>query len=146
MVLDTFDGYPIEDEGRIRNTRVRDHFLTRIFMLSDLDNVLKNPSLTALTRFHAQNKLALMAYSQATVKTLGNIAANRNNLSISEMITLYRRSLIEGTKNPARYTSHIDVLHHAMGYFSDKFSPDEKSFSMNYLASLNQGCSSHGRD
>ncbi|HWQ63443.1 MAG TPA: DUF523 and DUF1722 domain-containing protein [Methanospirillum sp.] len=139
MVLDTFAGYPIEDEGRIRNTRVRDHFLTRIFMLSDLDNVLKNPSLTGLTRFHAQNKLALMAYSQATVKTLGNVAANRNNLSISEMIALYRRSLIEGTKNPARYTSHINVLHHAMGYFSDELSPDEKTFFLNSVEDYRNG-------
>lgn len=139
MVLDQFAGYPIEDEGRMRNSRVRDHFLTRIFMLADLDTILGNPSQKALTRFHAQNKLALMAYSQTTLKTLGNITANRDNLPIHEIITLYRRSLIEGIKLPARYTSHINVLHHAMGFFSAYLSPDEKAFFLESVEDYRNG-------
>ena len=139
MILDQFAGYPIEDEGRIRNNRVRDHFLTRIFMLADLDNILRNPSFKALTRFHAQNKLTLMAYSQTTLKTLGNIIANRNNLQIHELMALYRLSLIEGTKIPARYTSHINVLHHAMGYFSAVLSPDEKAFFLDSIEDYRNG-------
>ena len=139
MVLDQFAGYPIEDEGRIRNSRVRDHFLTRIFMLADLDAIQGNPSFKALTRFHTQNKLALMAYSQTTLKTLGNIAANRDNLPINEIIASYRRSLIEGTKLPARYTSHINVLHHAMGFFSPELSPDERVFFLDSVEDYRNG-------
>jgi uncharacterized protein YbgA (DUF1722 family)/uncharacterized protein YbbK (DUF523 family) len=139
MVLNRFTGYPIEDEGRIRNSRVRDHFLTRIFMLADMDIVLSNPSLKALIRFHAQNKLALLAYSQATLKTLGNIAANRINLPIHEVIALYYHSLLEGTKLPARYTSHINALHHAMGYFSADLSPDEKTFFLDSVEDYRNG-------
>jgi uncharacterized protein YbgA (DUF1722 family) len=139
MILDQFAGYPIEDEGRIRNNRVRDHFLTRIFMLADMDTIVGNPSLNPLIRFHSQNKLALMAYGQTTLKNLGNIAANRNNLPIHEVIALYKRILIEGTKLPARFTSHINVLHHAMGYFSADLSPDEKAFFLDSVEDYRNG-------
>ncbi|HWQ68161.1 MAG TPA: DUF523 and DUF1722 domain-containing protein [Methanospirillum sp.] len=139
MVLDQFDGYPIEDEGRIRNSRVRDHFLTRIFMLADLDPILGNPSYQALTRFHAQNKLALLAYGQKTLKSLGNIVANRDNLTISDLTSLYRRTLLEGIKRPARYTSHINVLHHALGYFSEDLMPEEKAFFLDCVDNYRDG-------
>jgi len=139
MVLDQFAGYPIEDEGRIRNSRVRDHFLTRIFMLADLDTIHVNPSLKALTRFHAQNKLLLMAYGQTTLKTLGNIVANRDNLPIQEIVSSYRHCLIEQTRSPARYTSHINVLHHAMGFFSSNLSSDEKAFFLNSVEEYRNG-------
>jgi uncharacterized protein YbgA (DUF1722 family) len=108
-------------------------------MLADLDKVLENPSLKALTRFHTQNKLALMAYSQKTLKTLGNLSANRDNLPIQEIVSQYRQILIEGTKIPARYTSHINVLHHAMGYFSDDLSPNEKSFFLECVEDYRNG-------
>lgn len=139
MVLDRYAGYPVEDEGRIRNYRIRDHFLTRIFMLADLDRVVAAPSVPALTRFHAGHKLILMAYSQGVLKRLGGIAANREGLPVSELISLYSRTLIQGTERPARYTSHVNVLLHAFGYFSDELSPGEKEFFLRMVEEYRRG-------
>jgi hypothetical protein len=35
-VLERFQGFPVEDEGRIRNFKIREHFLTRIFTFARL--------------------------------------------------------------------------------------------------------------
>jgi len=73
MVLNKYPGYPIEDEGRLRNTRIREHFLTRIFMLADLKQVSESPSIKKLSRFHTENKLMFMArVSPITLKRVGD--------------------------------------------------------------------------
>lgn len=139
MVMDTFPGYPIEDEGRIRNFRIRDHFLTRVFMLADLDQILAAPSIAALSRFHAHHKLSLMAYSQKTLKALGNLVANRERLSPPALVSQYREVLITGTKKPAPFSSHINVLLHALGYLSGDLQAEEKAFFLDMIEQYRAG-------
>ncbi|MDD1752741.1 MAG: YbgA family protein [Methanotrichaceae archaeon] len=56
------------------------------------------------------------------------MAANCENLAFPEQVLLYGRHLAEALKKPAKYTSKANVLMHSLGYFSDKLSPEEKSY------------------
>lgn len=138
-ILETFPDYPIEDEGRLRNQRIREHFLTRIFMLADFREVLSAGTIAALARFHSENKLLLMAYSQSRLKELGQIIGNADRKISGAVIKEYHRALLAATRLPPRYTSHINVLLHSFGYISDNLNPDEKAFFLDRIEAYREG-------
>jgi len=138
-ILEAFPDYPAEDEGRIRNLRIREHFLTRVFMLADFRQVESAGTMAALVRFHSENKLLLMAYSQAGLKTLGRIVANAQHNPPDTVIQEYRRALLKATRLPPRYTSHINVLLHSFGYISDHLSSEEKRFFLGQVEAYRLG-------
>ena len=63
-VLKRFSELPIEDELRLRNARIRDHFLAAIFTLAAFREVEETADREALARFHAACKLHLLACHQ----------------------------------------------------------------------------------
>lgn len=123
----------IEDEGRLRNINIREHFLTKLYALANLRDVQSRGSLAELIQFHTANKLLLMSYSQRESKVLGNIVANHEKLDLAEQFRLYRVHLAEALKGPTKFTSKINVLMHSLGYFSDGLTQQEKA---HFLQSL----------
>ncbi len=55
-VLDRFGYLAIEDEARLNDFRIREHFLTRIFLSADFRAVAATRDIAELTRFHGRNK------------------------------------------------------------------------------------------
>src|ERR1700685_4111332 len=75
-VLHKFSNLAVEDEGRLKNLSIREHFLTRIFALARLRKLRQSGSMHSLERFHSLNKLLLMAYNQTKLGELEKIVAN----------------------------------------------------------------------
>ena len=61
-VLKRFSGLAIEDEGRLTNFRIREHFLTKIFLFAKFRKVKKSHSVSTLVKFHTHNKFLYMCY------------------------------------------------------------------------------------
>jgi uncharacterized protein YbgA (DUF1722 family)/uncharacterized protein YbbK (DUF523 family) len=141
-VRERFPLLPLEDEGRLRNVRIRDHFLTRIFTLSDFNRAVASGSLGRLIRFHTQNKFLLMAYHQRLQREMGGIIARAGDRSLDDTVADYREHLLSALAKAPRYTANINVLMHAMGHFSDHLSHDEKSFFLDSLEQYRQGTAS----
>ncbi|SHK78859.1 Uncharacterized conserved protein YbgA, DUF1722 family [Clostridium cavendishii DSM 21758] len=127
-LCDSFSSLPIEDEGRINNFLIREHFLTRIFTLAEFKTVYSTNKISSLLEFHAKNKLLFMAYNQTGLKKLGNIAANRLSLNIDEVFKEYYKELCNQFLKLPRYTSVINVFNHALGYFDKELNSKEKNF------------------
>ncbi|MBN2734509.1 MAG: DUF1722 domain-containing protein [Methanomicrobiaceae archaeon] len=132
-VLSKYKNYPVEDEGRIKNQRIREHFLTRIFMLADLRKTISEGDITDLTDYHHKNKMLISAYSQKYQKILGNIAANREKRDFDEIVSDYKENLLYATKNPPLYTSNINAMMHALGQMPKDLTSDEKHFFLDNL-------------
>ena len=132
-VLEKFGHVAIEDEGRVRNFRIREHFLTWLFTLARFREVKKNPAMKHLVRFQSNHKLLLMAYSQKALKTLGRIVANHDKKPLDELIRLYEDNLCQAFSRAPRYTSSINVLMHALGYVSRELKSGEKAFFLESL-------------
>ncbi len=66
-IAEKFNNYPIEEEDRLRNKKIRDHFLTQIFLFSDYRNSFKKNDLKS---FNQRNKLLLEFYNQELSKKL----------------------------------------------------------------------------
>ena len=134
-VLERFPGLPTEDEGRLNNFRIREHFLTGIFTLAAFRNIKASRRMRDLVSFQADNKLLLMAYNQTELRALGRIVANPGRKPEEMVFAEYEAHLKKALSKPSRFTSDINVLMHALGYFSKELSHEEKAF---FLDSLEQ--------
>lgn len=132
-VLERFPHLAVEDEGRLTNWRIREHFLLKLFTLADFRCVKASGKMAELVRFHTRNKLLLMAYSQVQLKAMGAIVANPQRHPIDQVIAAYEQHLGEALTNLPRRNSAINVLTHALGYFSKGLTSREKAFFLETL-------------
>lgn len=132
-VLERFSHLAVEDEGRLSNFRIREHFLTQIYTFASFRKIKAENTIGALVRFHSQNKLVFMAYNQKEMRELGRIVANGNKRGMAEVMGDYETHLHQAFKNAPRYGSNINVLMHGLGYFSDSLSHEEKAFFLDSL-------------
>ena len=138
-VLDRFPHLGVESEGRLKNFRIRERFLTRLYAMARFREMEKGGSMRDLVAFHTRNKLLLMAYNQKELKEMGRIVANTEKRPAAEVICDYGEHLSRALAKSPRYTSNINVLMHAMGYFSDRISSGEKSYFLDTLDRYRQG-------
>jgi uncharacterized protein YbgA (DUF1722 family)/uncharacterized protein YbbK (DUF523 family) len=127
-VLEMFPGLAIEDEGRLRSLKIREHFLTKLFTLASFREVKKSQRISDLTQFHADCKFLLMSHSQKELRILGNLAANRDEKDIKQILAEYEAHLHESMTAPSKRSSNINVFTHILGYFSKQLSANEKKF------------------
>lgn len=128
-----FAFYPIEDEGRLKNFGIREYFLTKLFIFTKFRLLKANPEMGALVDFHTKNKFLLMAYSQKELKKLGQIVANHEKKPANEVFDLYQAHFFNAFMKPARPAASINVLTHALGYFSKDLKPEEKKYFLETL-------------
>lgn len=138
-VLEKFPHAAIETEGRLRNFIIREHWLIQLFSLSDFNEVSKSGDMHELVQFQTRNKLLFMAYNQNLMREMGRIVANIEKKSFQEIIANYREKFRELISKPPKYTSHINVLMHALGYFKKKLSHEEKSYFLDELEKFRTG-------
>ncbi|MCH4890433.1 DUF523 and DUF1722 domain-containing protein [Acidaminobacter sp. JC074] len=124
---------PIEDEGRLSNYSIRDHFLTSIFTLSRYDDVKEKETMKDLIDFHRNHKYLLMAYHQKYQKDLGKIVANQAHCPISDVIKTYEGLLKKALIHPLKRGTNINMLMHLFGYFKKELSSQEKAFFLEML-------------
>jgi len=132
-VLEKFPGAAVEDEGRLRNPGIREHYLTRIYTLARWRDAKKKNSMKALVDFQSDNKFILMSYNQREMKELGRIVANKDGRTLGETIPLYEAHLQKALAKTPRRTSNINVLMHGLGYFSDELTRKEKNHFLDLL-------------
>tara|TARA_B100000614_G_scaffold215927_1_gene200513 strand:- start:561 stop:1505 length:945 start_codon:yes stop_codon:yes gene_type:complete len=123
-VIEDFPNHPREDEKRLNNPYLREHFFTSIFTLADFRSV-KN--MKSLYDYHAKHKYLFMSYNQIQMRKMGKIAANEDKHGIEIVIKNYYNSLLTLLSKRARYTSNINIQMHVMGYFKKFISNKEKS-------------------
>jgi len=135
QVLSMFPNTAIEDEKRLNNLRIREHFLTKLFALASFRKAADDGSTRGLVEYQASNKFLLMAYNQTRMRSMGRIVANKDGLPHDELVESYRDELTTALARPPRPASNINVLMHALGYFSDNLSAVEKAQFLDTLES-----------
>jgi uncharacterized protein YbgA (DUF1722 family)/uncharacterized protein YbbK (DUF523 family) len=138
-VLERFSHLAIEDEGRLRNSNIKSHFLTKLYTLAYFREVKKLESSKAIVKFHSENKLLLKTYNEKEMRVLGRIVANRDQYNIGSLINIYEEHLLEALKRAPRCGSQINVLMNSMGYFSKSLSGEEKQFFLKSLDDYKSG-------
>ncbi len=119
----------IEDDGRLLNWEIRDHFLTMVFVHNQFRKVkVSNQKAKALVDFHSTNKYLFMAYNQSALQRLGRIIANHEKKPIDEVIEKYEKGLEDIYHASLKPGKNVNTLLHLFGYFKTLLSAEEKSF------------------
>jgi uncharacterized protein YbgA (DUF1722 family)/uncharacterized protein YbbK (DUF523 family) len=129
-VLEQFGSLGIEEEGRLSNFSIREHFLTKIFTYAAFREI-KNQSalqINPLINFHSKNKYLFMAYNQSALKEMGRIVASHKKLPIEGIYQSYEVQLHRLFARKPRDQSNINVCQHIAGYFKQELSDKEKQF------------------
>ena len=129
---------PLEDEGRLRNYDIRDHFLTRIYTIARFQTIKDGLSLGELVKFHSEHKYLLMAYHQTKLKELGSIVANHGKHNKSKVFMDYEENLKMALARPMKKGKNTNMILHMFGYVSDFLSADEKAYFLDQLGLYNQ--------
>jgi uncharacterized protein YbbK (DUF523 family)/uncharacterized protein YbgA (DUF1722 family) len=125
-VLRIVPNLAIEDEGRLRNLRIREHFLTKLYTLAAFRQAKAAGSLQHLKNFHYANKLLLMAHCQQEARAMEKLFP-KNDPDINRLMTEYVAHLSRILSRPPRCTGNIYVMKQAMERFVD-LSQKEKDF------------------
>ena len=133
-VIDRFPNAAIEDEGRLRNYVIREHYLTKLFARARFRAVAASASIRDLMDFHAHNKLLMMAYNQTRMRELGRLVANHKTMPRPQLLEAYGNGLGQVMARAPRYTSNINAMMHVSGYFSKQLNREEKAFFQRELA------------
>ncbi|WLR52804.1 DUF523 and DUF1722 domain-containing protein [Bacillus tianshenii] len=132
-VANYFPEKAIEEEGRLRNFTIREHFFIKLFTLAEFREIKEAPTIQKIIAFHSKHKYLFMAYNQTKLKELGRITANHKQFQIEEVAKAYEEGLYQLFKRAARYTSNINVCEHIMGYFSKSLRIEEKAYFLEML-------------
>lgn len=133
-MMERFPLHPFENEGRLLNASLRDHFLISIFTQSAFRAVKITATPESLVNFHAQNKYLFMALSPSLLKDLGQIVANHKRENPATVYQLYEGKLMRLLASPLSISRNINTLQHVFGYFKKGLNPSEKTYFLEQLA------------
>lgn len=135
-LMQRYPWLPIEEEGRLNDTRLRDNFLERVYALHRW-HAIKEPdiNLQGLIEFHAAYKFMLMARDQVAYRELGQWVANTTIETLPLRRQAYLENFMLAMKKSATPGQNINVLMHIMGYFKKFLSMDDKQELLNHFDS-----------
>ena len=127
-VKEEYPYLPIEEEGRLTNYTIREHFLTKLYTFFEFQKVKESNAMKELVKFHSDNKYLLMAYNQNELRILGQIVANHDKKEFNVLIEDYCKHLGLALAELPKRSNFINSFMHIFGYISDSLSKNEKEF------------------
>jgi uncharacterized protein YbgA (DUF1722 family)/uncharacterized protein YbbK (DUF523 family) len=124
----------IENEGRLKNFKLRENFLIKIFMLADLRNVIESGKIKELIDFHSNNKYLIMSYNQDGLNKLGRIIAAYKKGNFEETAASYREQLVKTLNVIPDTGKRVNMLQHIFGYVSSEITKDEREYFLETIA------------
>lgn len=138
-VINKYPNTILEDEGRLTNFKIREHFLTRIYVLASFRETKKSNDKEMLKKFHLQNTLLFLAYSQKYSKLLDSLIYNDECLNDKGIFKDYEVYLYKLLDRAPRYTSNINVLLKSIDSFKEEISQEEMQFIWNTIDKYKKG-------
>jgi uncharacterized protein YbgA (DUF1722 family)/uncharacterized protein YbbK (DUF523 family) len=133
-----FPMIPCASEGHLHNFMLREHFYTQIYTLARFRAISSAPSIKLLADFHTTHELILICYNQTIMHQLCTLVANTEHLDIKAVFEQYFELLCSALTHLPKAISQVNVLQHALGYFSEKLTSAEKQFFLNLLEQYHQ--------
>ncbi|MBN1151435.1 DUF523 and DUF1722 domain-containing protein [candidate division WOR-3 bacterium] len=132
-VLERFGYLPVESEGRLNDDGIRELFLTKLYSITKLRILSRNPLMKELVDFHAKNKYLFMCYNQSGLKILGRIVSNPEKLAPEKVFEKYVAVLPQIFFRQFRKGSAVNTLLHGFGYVSQFISKREREYYLSML-------------
>ncbi len=128
MLLRQFSSLPVEEEGRLRDTEIRENFVERVFAWHRWQEFVNTrPRARDLVGFHTRHKLTLSSHSDGHYRRLGQFVARAGGRKPAEILEGYGRLLMESLRVPATRKKHANVLFHVLGFLKRELDETDKA-------------------
>ena len=128
MLLARFGSLPIEEEGRLRDSGIRENFIERLFCRHRWREFIgSGPRLRELVEFHTRHKLTLSAHSDPHYRKLGRLVAGTGGGKLREVLEDYERLFTAALRVRATPGKHANVLNHIFGHLKHHLDPGDKA-------------------
>jgi uncharacterized protein YbgA (DUF1722 family)/uncharacterized protein YbbK (DUF523 family) len=126
-LIKRFPLLPVEEEGRLRDDRIRENFVECVFAYHRLQVLMDGRfSLNGLVRFHTAHKYLLMAHSVQHYRQLGRLVATAKQYTPAALREEYCSRFMEALRVKTTPRKHVNVLHHIMGFLKRDLAPEDK--------------------
>jgi uncharacterized protein YbgA (DUF1722 family)/uncharacterized protein YbbK (DUF523 family) len=130
---------PVEEEGRLNDTKIRENFITRVFGFNRLRNLLNNNfSRGSLVRFHTIHKYLLLSHSTKHYQMLGKVVADSGKHPLTQVGQSYSALFMEGLQIKTTTKKNVNVLQHILGYLKKQLISAERQDILNVIDDYHQ--------
>ncbi|QGU95302.1 DUF1722 domain-containing protein [Clostridium bovifaecis] len=139
VATEVFPNIPIEDEGRLKDFKIREHFLTRLYTLLTFKTIKRLYCKKELTSFHNSNIFLFTMYNKTYLKRLNSIIKNINNEPLDKTLEQYETYLNLALGRIPRNDSKVKVLFQCVECFEGRISKEEKEFVVDTINQYKEG-------
>jgi len=120
VVLKSLPLLPVEEEGRLGDSVLRENFIERVFVYRRWQQMMRD-GLTPneLVEFHSDHKYLILAHNQEAYRQLGRMVADSGKADLKQLAADYVSLLMNTLKRPATPRQHVNVLQHLLGYLKE---------------------------
>jgi uncharacterized protein YbgA (DUF1722 family) len=111
----------VEEEGRLKEPRLRENFVERVFAYGRLRSMFGDRwTIGNLVAFHTVHKLQLMAHSPRLYAELGRLVAVAKAVAPPALRASYEAKFMSALEVMATPKRHVNVLQHILGHMCDR--------------------------
>ena len=140
-VSEEFPNMVKEDEKRLENITIREHFLTRIFVLANLRESLELQSIEKLFEFYSKNMLLFLCHDEKLTAELGLIFRAEDDFKI--ISKKFENLVYEILTFPIKKSPMIDTFDYMFHYVESRLSKSEKSHYCSLINDFENDLISH---
>ncbi|HET9371981.1 MAG TPA: DUF523 and DUF1722 domain-containing protein, partial [Vicinamibacterales bacterium] len=131
---------PVEDEVRLADPTMRNHFVERIHAFDRL-RALFAPrwTMSAVVRFHTAHKIQLMAHSPEAYRALGRLVARGAQMPRADFRATYESAFMKAIAVRATNRTHANALMHLIGHFRGKLDRATRATIAESIADYRRG-------
>jgi uncharacterized protein YbgA (DUF1722 family) len=119
-LVEAMPGLAIEEEGRLNDPGLREHFVDRVFGHARVRDFFADRwTAESLIRFHSAEKAAVLAHDVETARRLGRLVAGHSRLEPEQLARSYRALHGAAFARPATPGRQANALMHLAGHLKD---------------------------
>jgi uncharacterized protein YbgA (DUF1722 family)/uncharacterized protein YbbK (DUF523 family) len=139
-VMQRYPRLPVEEEGRLSDSRLRENFVERVFAYVRLRAFFESRwTVGALVRFHTAHKMALLAHDRDAYTALGRLVASAKGMARKDVEEAYADGFMSAYAKMATTRKHTNVLMHMLGHFKDVVDDESRSEMLASIQDYRQG-------
>ncbi|MCO4771928.1 MAG: DUF1722 domain-containing protein [Deltaproteobacteria bacterium] len=131
----------IEEDGRLRDARIREAFFERVFAHARLRELLDAGTWRArdVVAFHSREKLLLLSHSPKVYREMGRLVARVGSMERAPFAAAYAELFLSAMAEPATPGRQVNTLQHAAGFLKRDSLPAEKARLANIISDYAAG-------
>ncbi len=132
-VIGRYPGYPIEEEDRLRNSRIRHHFLTQLYAFTSFRDMAPS-SKEDLVNYHQRNHFLFMSYNYDILSEMSELLDSQREFT--EIFREYGLLLKALLRKPGSVDLKLKTFRSLFSTL-DGIGPEEKNFFEDMLERYN---------